>query len=53
MSRNIKSSIKFSACEQRTDHREIGEDKIKELVVVELSAITVLEKKDVGVILWN
>lgn len=51
MSSYIKSSIKFSACEQRTDHSEKVENKIKEVIVVELSAITVLEKRDVGVIL--
>lgn len=53
MSRNIIGSIKISECEQRTDHSEKVENKIKEVIVFELSAITVLKKRDVGVVLWN
>lgn len=51
MSSKIKNSLKFSACEERTDHSEKSENKIKELVVVVLSAVTNLDKRDVGVIL--
>lgn len=51
MSRKLKNSIKFSASEERTDHSEKVENKIKELVVVVLSAVTNLDKRDEGVIL--
>lgn len=51
MSRNIKNSIKFSACEQGADHSEKVENKIKEVVVVEFSAIAILDSTDTGVIL--
>lgn len=51
MSRYIQNSIKYSACEQRTDHSEKVENKIKEVVVVELSAIAILDTTDTGVIL--
>lgn len=50
MSRNIKNSIKFNACEHRTDHSEKAENKIKE-VVVELNAIAFVDKRDTGVVL--
>lgn len=51
MSRNNKNSIK-SACEQgTTDHSEKVENKIKEVVVVEFSAIAILDSTDTGVIL--
>lgn len=41
MSRNIKNSIKYSKCEQRNDHSEQVENKIKEVVVVRSSAIEI------------
>lgn len=53
MSRNIKNSIKYSTSEQRTDHSEQVENKIKEVVVVGSSAIEIeiVNKRDTGVIL--
>lgn len=53
MSRNIQNSIKYSACKQRTDHSEKVENKIKEVVVLKLSAIVTLDITNTGVILWK
>lgn len=51
MSSYIGNSITYSACEQRTDHSENVENKIKEVVVVELFEIAIVDKKDTGEIL--
>jgi hypothetical protein len=51
MSRNNKNSIKIRACEQGADRSEKVENKIKEVVVVEFSAIAILDSSDTGVIL--
>lgn len=53
MSSYIENSIKYGACQQRIDHSEQVENKIKEVVVVELSAIEIVDKRDTGVILWS
>lgn len=50
MSRINKISIK-SASEQGADHSEKVENKIKEVVVVEFSAIAILDSTNTGVIL--
>lgn len=51
MSRIIRNSIKYSACEQGADDSEKIENKIKEVVVVEFSAIAIFDSTDTGVIL--
>lgn len=52
MSSNIRNSIKYTECKQRTDHSEKIENKIKEVVVVKLlDAIAYLTEIDTGVIL--
>lgn len=54
MSRMIKNYRKNTGCEQRTDHSEKIENKVKEVVVVstEFSAIAKLNKIiDTGAIL--
>lgn len=51
MSRNNKNSIKSVWEQVNTDHSEKVENKIKEVVVVEFSAIAILDSIDTGVIL--
>lgn len=46
-----KKIIKYDTCGLRTDHSEKVLNRIKELVVVELSAIAIVNARDSGVIL--
>lgn len=51
MSSYPENIIESGASQERTDHSEKVENKIKEIVNVEFSASEVVDKRDTGVIL--